>query len=660
MPGLCGIIDLSASASDARGTAVDQPRESDRLLARMIEVLSHDPRYRCRLSVRGPGLALAVVGYPSTCHRPLVLRAGTVTEIWYGEIYDGLSVHPGDGARDVGASASSDGEALDLTWDSAEEATALRPPEGASTGELADTLAGVSGTFAGIRIDAAAGTFALFTDVIAAIPLFVRRQGRFLLFAPEPKALVIDGLPMPAGDPATLGFFLAAGFVPPGRSHFQGVTSLPAASIYTGRTRGEGSHAVSTYWDFVYRAARPASDETTMREELAETLRRVIGSQLADGERIGVLLSGGYDSRGILGAAMDRRDQITGVTWGADPELPGSDAVVARQLAAAAGVPHRFLPLDVSHLPSSADRWVWMVDGQVDALENYPEGDQNFQLLARDFAVLIRGDECFGMKWPYGVPDDHVARACIGVYPFAWHSIFDRLLTNDACQLLGNAMQGVYDTLGERVLGRHPRDRKDEYYFKVRFRSYLNPLNYFKLQMLPMRNPLLDRRVMELVLRWPREVRQSKRLFRYVVENELAPFADVPFATRTNLVQWQGVAATTPALGSFFRERLLDAPPTLSRWIDRTGLEKQLNEWLAPPSNAPTQVTERRALRELATRWGKRVAYHPATPATLRRRLLPARNVRRGFDYAFRLLVLAIYFERLESEGKHVRWDVSP
>ncbi len=663
MPGICGVVELWSEGRSG------PEAEASTLLERMTTVLteanrsSGEPRYRVLAETRVGSVCVAAVGVSSYCHMPM-MRGVPVAEpapvgasretpagpseilsFWYGEIYDGRAAREGAASREFTADP----------W-----------PSPGDVAGLAGALARQSGMFVGLEVDPRSGEFALFTDVMAALPLFTRRVGRHLAFAPEAKALVALDPSSVRGDVASLAFFLATGYVPPGRSHVEGIAPVPGATLLTGQSARSGRRADSRelearrYWQLRY---APGGDRIGAGE-MADLVREVVASQLGANERVGVLLSGGYDSRGLLGASVEAGARVGTVTWGFDAELAGSDAAVARELAVAFGVPHRFVPLEAAPLRENASRWVYMMDAAVDALANYPEGDGVFRRLAADFDVLVRGDECFGMKWPFGIPNEHVAKACIGVYPFAWHSVFDRLFTPEAYAELERAGRASYDTLDAIPSGAHPVDRKDEYYFAVRFGQYLNPLNQFKMRAIPMRNPLLDRRVLEVVTALPRARRRSKTLFKTAVCERLAP-VDVPFASRTSLVPWPRVVAGTPELSAFFRDCILGASPDLLGWFDRRGLETQLDEWLRPPA-APVDVTRggrresRGRLRDWLVERGKHLAYAPHTPELLRRRLMPPRNPRRGFGYAFRLLVIALYVEELASRGIRLRWDPMP
>jgi len=648
MPGLFGLILLEPSTPELEA-------EADATFDAMSRLLHHGGSHRERFRQRQGLFRLGVVGVPSIAHRVLRSRRGEWSELWYGEVVDGRRVED-----DPGELSSSGVEHLRM------DPPRVFADDGLASGhrDASEALARLSGVFAGIRFHPSSGLYQLFTDPVGAIPVFTRRAGPFFLFAPEAKATFATRKDLLHGDVRSLAFFLACGFVPPGRTHVVGVDSLPPGALLSGRAAWGGpvvEPVVEQYWEFRFGGPTRRGSSGELLDALVSTIDTVTKSQLSPNERTGVLLSGGYDSRGLLGAALRAGAPVSTVTWGYDDTLPESDAVIARALAGAAGVSHRFEPIRTLVLPEHAARWAWMMDGAVDAVSNYPEGDHVFERLSEDFDVLIRGDECFGMKWPYGVPNDRVARACIGVYPFGWHSIMERIVTPSAYRVLETACNEAQARLAEPIRADDPVDRKDEYYFKVRFRSYLNPLNHFKMQAIAMRSPLLDRRVLELVAELPRRARRSKRLFKTAVTRTLAPYP-VPFATRTSLVPWRRVAATHPTIGAFFRERILEPSP-LHEWLDRSSLEAQLGEWLTAPEGVPhaadpvlVSPSEPSPRRRRIVHAGKRVAYDPLTPDFMRRRLLPSRNTRRSFDYAFRLLVLSCYVARLREEGIHLAW----
>ena len=189
----------------------------------------------------------------------------------------------------------------------------------------------------------------------------------------------------------------------------------------------------------------------------------------------------------------------------------------------------------------------------------------------------------------------------------------------------------------------------------------MNALNYLKSQAIPIRNPLIDRRFLELVQTFPRKRRRGKRLYRTVIATRFPQFGDVPFAHRTNLIPWPEVSGRSGELKRFFQGSLLEARGGFADLIDPVGLEAQLAQWLraaspvAPGGAVPAKPPASRK-RPWAER-AKKVAYSSWTPRIIRNMIVPQRSRRASFDYLFRLLVLALYLERLEGRGIRLSWD---
>ena len=627
MPGLCGVIEIVRHAAGAD----DEP--SALLLERMSSALCHfSPDTVLYRTALGP-FHVAVVGYPSTVWRPILAEdADGISEVWFGEVHDGRPTCPSGSPGAAGRFVDSVGTASSL---------------GAQ-------LARMSGSFVGIRLNRSTGEFDLFNDVLGTIPLYLRRVGGRLLFAPESKALLEAGNADVRGDGRALAFYLSMGYLPPGRTHLREIRGLSPASVLSGRAGGTSWSAPTSrrYWDYGFSDHVEDRGRDHYMKGIEERLAETVGSQVHSGERIGICLSGGHDSRGVLAAIPPTRAHLESVTWGWNPEADGCDAQVARQVAERAGLTHRFLPLDPEALPRHASDWVWITDGALEGVYNYPQGADIFRGLATEFDVLIRGDQSF-VKWPYGVPDDRVAQAAIGVYPFEWHGIYDALIRPEPLVQLNVAGRRVHEEISARLRSHHPLDRKDEYFYEVHLFAKMNALNYLKSLAIPIRNPLIDRRFLELVQTFPRTLRRGKGLYRTVIATRFPQFGDVPFAHRTNLIPWQEVSGRSGELKRFFQGSLLEARGGFSDLIDRVRLEERLTKWFRPASTAKAPASRKRPWAERA----KTVAYLPLTPRVVRNVIVPPRSRRAAFEYLFRLLVLALYLERLEGRGIRLSWD---
>ena len=199
---------------------------------------------------------VAVVGYPSTVWRPILAEdAEGVSEIWFGEVHDGGPTSPSGGAGAAG-----------------------RFVDGAGTGpSLGTQLAGMSGNFVGIRLNRRTSEFDLFNDVLGTIPLYLRRVGGQLLFAPESKALLEPRTGDIRGDGRALAFYLSVGHLPPGRTHLGGIRGLSPASVLSGRA-DSGSWSPPTsrrYWECRFRrSCRGSRARSTIWSESRSVSRR--------------------------------------------------------------------------------------------------------------------------------------------------------------------------------------------------------------------------------------------------------------------------------------------------------------------------------------------------------------------------------------------------
>ena len=260
---------------------------------------------------------------------------------------------------------------------------------------------------------------------------------------------------MSEGMVAHWPFISAWGISRPDERTFERFAVSSPASVLSGRAGGTSWSAPTSrrYWDYGFSDHVEDRGRDHYMKGIEERLAETVGSQVHSGERIGICLSGGHDSRGVLAAIPPTRAHLESVTWGWNPEADGCDAQVARQVAERAGITHRFLPLDPEALPRHASDWVWITDGALEGVYNYPQGADIFRGLATEFDVLIRGDQSF-VKWPYGVPDDRVAQAAIGVYPFEWHGIYDALIRPEPLVQLNVAGRRVHEEISARLRSR--------------------------------------------------------------------------------------------------------------------------------------------------------------------------------------------------------------
>jgi len=270
--------------------------------------------------------------------------------------------------------------------------------------------------------------------------------------------------------------------------------------------------------------ADPAPDRMHA-DRLWQSLAGTLENLGLDFSRWVLPLSGGFDSRAILLLMKDRRGLRT-VTWGRSDALglPGNDAYVARQVAAAVGVEHRYYSTDLSDEPVERllDRFLVAGDGRTAGFLPYMDGFATWRSLY-DSGVkgVIRGDHGFGPgpAPPFGSETDVLHfnsmprwRDHLGVPPLAefglpeldeqpWPESFDKLETESL------------------------EDWRDRLYQLYRIPFYQAGQSDLKAAYVEIASPLFVRQILELTRTHPEHLRNGKRLFTEVV----TPY-DVPVA----------------------------------------------------------------------------------------------------------------------------------
>jgi hypothetical protein len=186
------------------------------------------------------------------------------------------------------------------------------------------------GSFNVCVYDPQASRLELFNCRHGARHLFCRSTPRYFAFAYEAKALVALDDIRPAVDELAVFDMFNFGYLGGTRTLFAGIELLDHATVATVRPdRVERRR----YWDYCYQNTGPGPTEEDLVTEGAALLRQAVGRYAARFRHLGVPLSGGLDSRTILGFAAEQRQSLPvfHCSW------YDLEARLARQLCQAAG-----------------------------------------------------------------------------------------------------------------------------------------------------------------------------------------------------------------------------------------------------------------------------------------------------------------------------------
>ncbi len=157
----------------------------------------------------------------------------------------------------------------------------------------------LNGMFAFALWDGRRRRLMLARDRLGEKPLFYRFVDGRLTYASELKALLKDPSFQPEISLPALDDYLAYGYVPHDRCILQGVNKLLPGHRLVWQ---DGRITIDKYWDVCFDET-PVDDERAWLEELERRLRQAVRIRLRSDVPLGVFLSGGVDSSGIVALA---------------------------------------------------------------------------------------------------------------------------------------------------------------------------------------------------------------------------------------------------------------------------------------------------------------------------------------------------------------------
>jgi hypothetical protein len=382
------------------------------------------------------------------------------------------------------------------------------------------------------------GSFAIAFGNAAGVWLITDRIGTLQIYRASPpgatlvctSSLALAGMTRPEHDITGCREFLGTGTIFEDRTLWLGIRKLGPAGIYdlNGARPGE-----SKYWDLrdqVYgRAAGPHGVEP-----LAEALQQAVGTIFENYPRPVFDLTGGYDSRTVVGAALraGRRPEAVVVGGAADADVRSAERIA------------RLYGLRLTRLapsPDDAGQWwsdarasLGLCDGEFDLLE-YARVLHVHRRLLRDFDASVNGSNgeiCKGYWWELLFPftgrrghfdESRIARGRFASDPGASLLLRDPGdLVEHFTAVIRRANQGWEDLPNS--------SRLDNVYLTLRMQRWQGRIASATSRLWPCLSPFLFSAPMEAALATPPAGKIRHRLSRRLIEHLDPALARLPLA----------------------------------------------------------------------------------------------------------------------------------
>ena len=373
MCGICGILNFDS----------EEPIDSA-LLRRMMDVLSH----------RGPdGSGEYVVGQIGLGHRrlsiidlstgdqPMCNEDGTIWVVYNGEIYNFPELRLYLQDRGHKFKSSTDTEVIVHLYEELGEESVSR----------------FRGMFAFALWDERKKLLLLARDRVGIKPLYYTNTGKALIFGSEIKSLIADPSVERRINAQVIDRFLTYYYLPGKETLFEGILKLDPGDYLIAR---DGQVVVRKYWDLQFPSKSREMGFDDAVAELRSLLRRTVRDHMISDVPVGVLLSGGVDSTGVLRYAVEETCKpIHSFTIGFDGQGFADERPFARLAAQKYGTLHQEITMTAEDFRDFLPKYVWHMEEPV--CEPPAVALYFVARLARESSVKVLlsgegGDEAFG------------------------------------------------------------------------------------------------------------------------------------------------------------------------------------------------------------------------------------------------------------------------
>jgi Asparagine synthase/Glutamine amidotransferase domain len=542
LPGIAGVV-----AHERRPVAAR--------LDQMVATMRHRPWYTSRTAVV-PGAGLAAVGWRDA---PALARRGKVVLALAGEVFDVPTAGPATPAALAAA-------LLDRF---------------VAGGPMA--LAGLNGVYAALVWEREAGRLTIVNDRYGFQKLYWWLAPDGLELATEPKTLASHPRFDRSVSELALADFLTVGHFLDDRVFYDRVKLLPPASVAV----WEGEKLVAQpYWDYELPAAGAAAEAGHGAvDEYARLLRAAVARRAEPA--IALPLTGGLDSRLLAGFLREEAPDLEVVTATVGHEH-ANDVRFGRQLAAALGYPHTFVPVGPSYIADHAEAGVAALDGAgICSTFWILAANQVFESTGTAAAWSgFLGGALAGADLPRGVRARTVPSTALTAL---WRSKFARHCSE--AELARLLKPGVYAAVRGEAFATVQRafiaaatddalnrcmyvDLREK---RRRFTSAYREL--FGLSCRPV-EPFADNDLVDFVLRLPKEAMVDQRLYRRMVLRHLPGLARVPYAKTGAPVDASRLRYWSRRLLGRARAELAARLPQLGEQVHDTKAYVHYDEWV--------------------------------------------------------------------------------
>jgi len=211
----------------------------------------------------------------------------------------------------------------------------------------------LDGMFAFALWDSNRQLLLLARDPFGIKPLYYQFVNDRLLFASELKAIAALKSNQLEIDLQALSSYFNYRFIAPPRTIFQNISKLEPGSLIVVEGRSIKHH---TYWKPIF------SKEKKSQIQFEEIWKEAVGTTAISDHQLGVFLSGGLDSGGILATLSEMQNSVPTFTIGYESDCKEDEGLFASKLADLMKSKHEYQQIKISEIAPDLGKTIWHLD----------------------------------------------------------------------------------------------------------------------------------------------------------------------------------------------------------------------------------------------------------------------------------------------------------
>jgi asparagine synthetase B (glutamine-hydrolysing) len=483
--------------------------------------------------------------------------------------------------------------------------------------------------------------YLIFNDYYASRPVFYGMQGGRFYFSPEAKGVArMPGFDAGVDHDAMVTFLVCSSLVGD-HTFYKNVKPLLPGTVLT-IEEGKLIHGKSS--QYAPSAAPVDRGADHYEGELQALMLKSVDRQLRDVDSAFVPLSGGIDSRAIAGCVHRLTpESLHTVSWGVNEDVAGSDTFVAREVAGLLHCDHRFARRSTEHFQRDIREMIYRTDGLITDSASHSSELSIMRRIREEFSglYLLRGEECFGHA---AEPTcDAEALGQWGIAPLGDHLRVESLLNPSKLPEFREHSTNIIKDLVDSCPSESIIDRRDYFYFAVRLFHYHSRSAYCKRTVIDVRNPWLDRELLEFLAVLPARHRIDRDLYKRSVRALFPELMAIPPATRNSLENWSEVVQKDRTMQQFLKTHLIEKPNSLHEILNPNAV-RELYEQAIQPGGVRSSLKQRtmKTTKNFLRTWTPGL-YQSIKPKLMTR--IKTKEIR-GEELLFRMLILKLWFDQ--------------